>query len=109
MEKEERLAAIRAAFKAKAGRMAYVPSGKPAKVAERVTGRMRFGGWGLATSHRWGRTEWLETADPKPKRTVSTLHRQGVPALMAVAAKAPKKLIRTHADAEAFAASRKRQ
>lgn len=109
MVKADRLAAIRAAHKARFGLMAYVPSGKSARPAEQVTGRIQFGGWGLALSHRWGRTQWLETPDPKPKPTVTTKHRQGIPALTVIAAKAPKKLVRAYQNAEQLLAERARR
>lgn len=109
MDKAQRAELLRQRFKAKAGSMAYVPSGMPAKAPEPVTGRMRFGGWGFALSHRWGRTEWLETPDPKPKPSVATKHRKGVPALTVIAAKAPKKLVRRYATAETLLAERARR
>ena len=55
------------------------------------------------------RPKWMKAGDPKPKKTVATKHRDGVPALALIAAKAPEKLVRVFRNAEVLLAARARR
>jgi hypothetical protein len=108
MKKASRSELIRAIYKAKAGGFAYVPSGKPPKPKETVTGKINSQSFGLALSFRWGRTEWLETPDEKPNPATPRPKRDsGETAITKIARKAgPKKLARLVATAEDLLAER---
>jgi hypothetical protein len=68
MEKARRIELIKARFRAKVGKGAYVSSGRaPREPQQPAKGSaVTFGSFGLALAHRWGRTRWLEAPDPRP-------------------------------------------
>ncbi len=109
MEKAQRAELLRQRFQAKAGKWQYVSTGRTRPDAETPKPSRLDSSFGFALSHRWGRTEWLETPDAKTKRAVGTRNRKGIPALTVIAAKAPKKLTRRRATAEGLLSERKPQ
>jgi hypothetical protein len=111
MDKAQRAEVLRQRFKEKAGKWQYVTTGRPRPQVEPKpkVSRLDCQSFGLAVSHKWGRTEWLETPDVKAQAELGNRNRKGVPALTTIAAKAPKKLVRTYRDAETLLASRARR
>jgi hypothetical protein len=88
MEKAARGQLIRERFKQKVGKAAYVPSGRKSRKAESVKeSRVTLESFGLALSHRWGRTEWLERPTAKPSPEMGKRNRQGAAALSKIAEK----------------------
>ena len=96
MEKAQRVELIKARFRAKVGKGAYVSSGRAPREPQQPAreSRVTLGSFGLALAHRWGRTRWLEASDAAPAFPLGERHRAGVPALTKIAAQAPRKLVR---------------
>lgn len=107
MDKAQRAKILRDRFKKVVGAFAFTPPKtkkpkryEPRRTAFRFVYPMGFaGGPGFVG-------KWVVRADDKPEPTVTTKHRKGIPALTVIAAKAPKKLKRRHASAEALLAER---
>jgi hypothetical protein len=57
----------------------------------------------------WSSAPWIERPDKKPKRTLKTKPRRVEHALLVIAAKAPKKLVRTYRTAEGLLDARARR
>lgn len=95
MDKAKRAKLIRERFTAKAGKWQYVGTGRKVAKEPVKLSRLNSQSFGLALSHRWGRTDWLETADAKPKPTVAPeKRRKGDTPLTRIAAQLPAKLPR---------------
>jgi hypothetical protein len=111
MDKAERANVIRELFKAKVGKAGYVSSGRAPRKATGPAkeSKVTFGSFGLALSHRWGRTQWLEAADAEPAAQLGERNRTDVPALAKIAEKAPRRLVRRCRTAEELIAGRARR
>jgi hypothetical protein len=99
----ERLRAIRPSAGAAIPKATRRPAGtEPTRTEFRAS-------LGNATAWKWGKTEWIQAADPVPKAAPRTMRNGGVPALTIIAAKAPKKLVRFYQNAEMLLAARVRR
>jgi hypothetical protein len=97
MEKAQRVELIRARFRAKVGKSAYVSSGRPLRAAPQPAkeSKVTLDSFGLALSHRWGRTRWLEAPDPRPDpAALREPQRAGEAVLTRIARKLPRRLLR---------------
>lgn len=101
MEKAERANLLRERFKANGG-LPYVKSGRARRgfvVLPKPTGR---GYVSLGPALNGQSSQWVKAPDAKPTMIPPSKRNAGTPVLTKIAAKAPKKLVRKYANAEAF-------
>ena len=109
MTKEQRALMLRDRFR-EVGGLPYQPTGKPIKRPYSYKGTEVVMAWDSGAPSRTDRAPgWIAVPEPKAKPTLRLKRYQGTHALAKIASKAPKKLAKTFASAEAFAASRVRQ
>ncbi len=108
MDRAERASKLRERFKAQCG-LPYVNTGRIRRgfvVLPKPTGR---GFISLGPALNGSPSQWVKAPDAKPKVIPHTKRNSGTPTLTKIAAKAPKKLVKAFASAEALLAERARR